>query len=175
MTMKFNRLTQPVAYLALSATLLALMPGRGTAQTLHDAVEVLRSAWQADRKQVIAEAMLFTDAESQYFWPIYRDYQADLNEVGDATLKLVVAYAELYPGVSDKRAKELLKEYLRLEEKRAELKTTYTKKFRKVLPAAKLLRYLQLQNRLDLVTQAQLASAIPLMPLRPSRSTAPQP
>ena len=60
--------------------------------------------------------------------------------------------------------KAMLKEYSALEQKLASKRAWYLKRAAKILPAAKALRWAQLENRMDLGLRLQLASAFPLVP-----------
>ena len=150
--------------LAVAASLLALPAQPATAQTATDEIEALRGLLKADRKVVIAEAMQFTEAESAAFWPLYRDYRAEMDKLGDGIVKLVLEYADAYPNVPEDRAAKLLKNYLALEKDLVSVRAKHLKKIAKVLPASKVLRFAQLENRLDLVLRLQMASAVPLVP-----------
>src|SRR5438093_6990102 len=142
----------------------ALAGHRALAQNAVDEIEVVRSVLKADRKVVMAEGMQLTDRESSAFWPLYREYRAAMDKVGDGRLELVLEYAELYPNVPEEHAKQMLKKYAALEEKSVGVRNKYSKKLAKVLPASKVLRFAQLENRLDLALRVQLAAHIPLMP-----------
>lgn len=157
-----KRLSSALA--VLIAALLICSSQRAVAQNLVDTIEVVRGALKADRKIVIAEGMQLTDSESAAFWPIYRDYRAAMDKLGDGRVELVLEYAELYPSVPEDRAKELLKKYTAIEEKAVAIRNKYLKKLGKVLPTSKVLRFAQLENRLDLAVRVQVAAAIPLVP-----------
>ncbi len=138
--------------------------GLANAQTMRDAVEALRSDLRTDRKVIIAEQMNFTDRESEAFWPIYREYRAEAEKVSDGVVKLILEYGDLYPQVPEEKAKQMLKQYAKAEANLLSIKTKYLKKFGTVLPASKVFRFAQLDNRLDLGIRVGMASAIPLMP-----------
>ena len=108
--------------------------------------------------------MKLTEQESSTFWPTYRDYRAGMDKVGDGRMELVLEYADLYPDVPEDRAKAMLKKYTALEAKAVDVRNKYLKKLNKVLPASKVLRFAQLENRLDLAVRVQIAATIPLMP-----------
>lgn len=148
----------------LAASLLALPAPRAAAQTVTDEIEVLRGDVKADRKVVIAEAMQLTEAESGAFWPLYRDYRAEMDKVGDGIVELVLEYADAYPNVPEDRAAKLLKDYLALEKDLVKVRAKHLRKLAKALPASKVLRFAQVENRLDLVLRLQMASAVPLLP-----------
>jgi len=59
----------------------------------------------------------------------------------------------------------MLKTYTSLQQKHVAQRTSYLKKFEKVLPAAKALRFAQVETRLDLLVQLNLAAKVPLTPL----------
>ena len=162
--MKTTLFSRTALLLAVAASLLALPAQRATAQTVTDEIEVLRGVLKADRKVVIAEAMQLTEAESTAFWPLYREYRAEMDKLGDGIVKLVLEYADAYPNVPEDRAGKLLKDYLALEKDLANVRAKYLKKLAKVLPKSKVLRFAQLENRLDLALRLQMASAVPLVP-----------
>ena len=129
-----------------------------------DAIEVVRSTYKADRQAFLAETMQLTESESAAFWPLYRSYRADMDKIGDGLVKLVLEYADVYPNVPEKRAQAMLKEYLALEQKLVSKRAWYLKRAGKVLPAAKALRWAQLENRMDLALRLQLAGTVPVVP-----------
>jgi hypothetical protein len=63
------------------------------------------------------------------------------------------------------RARQLLKDYTALEEKLAKTRAAYVRRAGKLIPAAKALRWAQVENRMDLMLRLQLASVIPLLPV----------
>jgi hypothetical protein len=149
--------------LALAAAL-AMSASAGAAENITDAIDVVRATYKADRQAFLAEALQLTETESAAFWPLYRSYRADMDKLGDGLVKLVLEYADVYPDVPEKRAQAMLKEYSALEQKLASKRAWYLKRAGKALPAAKALRWAQLENRMDLVLRLQLAGKVPLVP-----------
>ena len=152
------------AVITLAAGLLATVAPRAAAQNVLDEIEVARSTLKVDRKVIIAEGLQLTEAESATFWPLYRQYRAAMDKCADGIVELVLEYADLYPNVPEDRAKKLLKDYTALEQTYASRRAWFFKKFAKVLPAVKAMRFVQLENRLDLVVRLQLAAVVPLVP-----------
>ena len=162
--MKTTLLTRTTLYLTVAAALLTWPVQPGTAQTLTDEVEVVRGLLKADRKIVVAEAMQLTEAESAAFWPLYRDYRAEMDTLGDGIVKLVLEYADLYPNVPEDRAGKMLTDLMALEKDMVNVRAKHVKKLAKVLPKSKVLRFAQVESRLDLALRLQMASAVPLVP-----------
>jgi hypothetical protein len=158
------RFTRTLSIVALASGLLAGTIDQASAQTDQDLIEVARSMLKTDRQAVVVATMELTDTESKDFWPLYREYRFEMDKVNDGLMKLVVEYSKLYPAVPDERAEQMLKDYTEFQRKQVDMRTSYLKKFSKVLPAAKALRFAQVETRLDLVIQLQLAARVPLVP-----------
>jgi len=45
-----------------------------------DTMELLRQKMKADKKLVVGANMDLTESEAQRFWPVYENYQRDLQE-----------------------------------------------------------------------------------------------
>jgi hypothetical protein len=73
-------------------------------QKSEDPIAVARSVIKADRQAVVSTAMQFTEAEANAFWPVYHQYRAEMDKVGDGIRKLIVGM-RAYPDVPDDRAK----------------------------------------------------------------------
>jgi hypothetical protein len=160
--------TKLISSFSVSIMLAGLLPmahGQATDQSEEDAVAVVRSTIKADRQTVVTQTLQLTDKESQEFWPLYHQYRAELDKVGDGLVKLVQQYASEYPNIPDDNAKDMLKELTSLQEKQVATRASFLKKFGKVLPPSKNLRFAQVENRLDLLVQLKLASSIPITPI----------
>jgi len=158
------KLNQTIFLILLTAGV-AVVAEKGNAQTVDDQIQVARGVLKADRKATVAEAMQFTEDEGKAFWPLYEQYRTEMQPHGDALLKLVKDYAQLYPNVPDDRAKAMLKELGAREKKRVETRNWYLKKIEKVMSPAKTLRFAQVETRLDLALRLQLAANVPLVPI----------
>jgi hypothetical protein len=91
-------LDRKVSIILLTAGL-ALVAWKGNAQTVDDEIQAARSALKADRKATVAENMQFTVDEGKAFWPLYEQYRAKMEQHGNALVKLVKEYGQLYPNV----------------------------------------------------------------------------
>jgi len=159
----FRSFTPKIAAMLAAAT---LCPASClAAEDFNASIASDRVAYGSERKVVLAEALQLTETESAAFWPLYAKYRAEQEKLGDALVKLVLEYADVYPDVPEDRARQLLKDYSVLEKNLVSNRASYLKKFEKIMPASKTLRFAQLENRLDLALRLQLASAIPLSPI----------
>jgi hypothetical protein len=127
-----------------------------------DEIALTRAAIQTRRQAIVTAAMDLTAPESQAFWPLYRDYRTDMAKVDDRLVNLIIVYAGNYDSLSDDMATKLLNDYLDIERARLEVKTQYVPRFLGVIPATKVARFYQVDNKLDKKIQAELAAEIPL-------------
>ncbi len=162
---------------AILGAVLAALPNSVRAQAEAnpaDTLELIRSTYQTDRQVVVTRVLQLSDRESEAFWPLYRSYRADMEKIGDGLVKLVLEYADSYPNVSEERSRQLLKQYMALEKELTAKRAWYFKRAGKTLPANKVLRWAQVENRLDLGLRLQLATTIPLVPADKGKRAASQ-
>jgi hypothetical protein len=174
-TRKSNRLALGtfVVLVGVAALLPILLPRRGHAQPAPAAksagpgqldayIDLLRSDIRADKDDVLKANLELSDKESQAFWPVYRQYEDDLRKLNDQRVALIKDYAENYDSLSNEKAKELTTRALDLEEKRAALKKQYLAKFETALPGKALARFYQIESRLNMLIDLQLAANLPI-------------
>ena len=118
---------------------------------------------RADKKLFIAENMQFTETEAKAFWSVYEQYQDELFLLRARTMKLINDYAEVYEKMTNDIAKTLLDELMTIESLGPKLRQTYLPKFRDVLPDVKVVRYFQIENKINAVLTYELAAKIPLI------------
>jgi len=130
-----------------------------------DNMQILREKIKADKKLLVAANMELTESEAKNFWPIYEDYQKDLQKINERLGKLLQSYAADYKNktMTDEKAKKLTDEFLSIEQAEVTLKTSYVPKLSKVLPATKMARYLQIENKIRAVIKYDLAATVPLV------------
>jgi hypothetical protein len=125
-------------------------------------IELMRSVAQTERKALVEQAMHLTAEESTAFWPVYNTYRAEIVKVSDQLVKLVTDYAALRDTLTDAQARTLLTDYLAFEQALLTVRKKYVKRFSKVLPMVKVMRFYQVENKLDLLQRLGAASQIPL-------------
>ena len=128
-----------------------------------DPNELTRSVIQKKRKAIVAKNMALNDSEAQSFWPMYSEYRAGMAKLVDRTLALIDKYASSYETLSEDLAMDLLKEYMKIEGGRLRLKNKYVNEFRRILPTNKVVRFFQVDNKLDAIVAYDLARSIPLV------------
>jgi hypothetical protein len=65
--------------------------------------------------------------------------------------------------LTDDKARKLIDEVLAIDKAEADLKSTYAPKLSKALPVRKVVRYLQIENKIRAVVRYDIASGVPLV------------
>jgi hypothetical protein len=130
-----------------------------------DNMQILRDKIRADKKLVVAANMELTESEAKGFWPIYEQYQKDLQKINQRMANLLESYADDFrkKSLTDEKAKKLINEATAIDQAEANLKTTYAPKLSKALPVRKVVRYLQIENKIRAVVKYDIASGVPLV------------
>ncbi|MGZ3580728.1 MAG: hypothetical protein ACXWMH_08995 [Syntrophales bacterium] len=128
-----------------------------------DNMQIVVEKIKADKKLLVAENMQLSEAEAKAFWPVYNQYQAELFLLRTRTVQLIKDYAAAYQTMTDSTAKKLLDEFMAIETLRMQLGKAYLPKFRKVLSDVKVLRYYQIENKINAALYYELAASIPLI------------
>jgi hypothetical protein len=137
-------------------------PEETPADVMTSDVELTRAAIQLRRQTLVTAAMDLEPREADAFWPLYRQYRLDMQKVNDRYVKLLLTYGENYDNLSDALAAQILKDYLGIEKDRTSIKARYLPRFGKVMPARKVMRFFQVDHKLDAFINAELATQIPL-------------
>lgn len=123
--------------------------------------ELMRSDIRTKKAAMIAERMKFTDQEAAGFWPVYRQYEADLAAINDKKVSIMKEYISRHQSLSDTQAKQLVEDVFDVDQKTLDLRRKCFATLQKTLPAKTIVRWLQLERRLQLLVDAQLAKDLP--------------
>lgn len=126
-------------------------------------IKLLRSDLRGDKKQFIALNMNLTPTEATKFWPLYDQYAADVAKLYDARIQLIKEYAANYDKLTDATAADLNKRAIDNEESFTKLRQNYVPLIGKVLPGKKAALFFQIEKRIALLVDLQIASEIPFV------------
>ena len=128
-------------------------------------MEIVHEKLKADKKLLVAKYMELTESEAKRFWPVFEEYQQDLQKIHERLGSLLQSYAADYRNnsLTDEKAKKLLDEWIALEQDDAKQRKSYAPKVLKVLPAKKAARYLQIESEYRTLLRYDLAATVPLV------------
>jgi hypothetical protein len=146
----------------VTALIICLVLGLPMLALSNEAGELRKQIIFAQKKLVVIENMDLTDEENTAFWPVYQKFQEELFPLAQRTAELILAYASVFQSLTDDQAAKIVDEYLTIQDSRQKVVRKYFKQFKKILPAKKVFRYLQIENKLTAVARFELAQEIPL-------------
>ena len=154
---------KPVLYaMAVTAFVTLVSPFVAAAQSTVDDQQQLLAQIQTDRRTVVLKSMALDDAQVAAFTPVYDTYQAERKKLADRAIELLNTYASNYDSMTDDAAKGILKDWLKLQDDENRLIKDYSKRMAKVLPETKVLRFVQIENKLDALLRLPAVRGVPL-------------
>jgi len=158
--MKFHR-----SAVAIGWSLAALAAVSGAQELRVSSMDVLRAQLDIDKRVVVDENLVLTESAAAAFWPIYDDYQRELQAIDERVVHLVNEYVEAYGNgsITDATAKRLLDESLALDEAEIALRKRYSARLAGVIPAIEAARYLQIERKIRAAVEFDLMDRIPLV------------
>lgn len=126
-------------------------------------IEILRDTLHANKKALVAVNLALTDAEASAFWPVYDRYQQELAAVQGRLLQVIQDYEANFGKMTDEKADELVRKYLAVEQDRARIRQAYLEPISQALPGRKVMRFYQIENKIDAVLRYELAATIPVV------------
>ena len=149
------------------AIMMMVLPALGSAaqDKPADNMQILREKIKADKKLVVATAMELTESEAKNFWPIYDEYQKELQKINRRMVNVLDGYAADFKSKSltDDKAKKLIDEANAIDQAEVNLKSTFAPKLAKALPTIKVARYLQIENKIRAIVRYDIAQGVPLV------------
>ena len=127
-------------------------------------IRLLRSNVQSEKNAIISHNMKFDETESAAFWPVYRAYVHEQNAIAERRLQVITEYAKSLDNMNDAKAKDLAQRMMKVDGDALSLREKYWPQFEKALGGKQAAKFYQVDNRLSLIIDIQLASQIPLIP-----------
>jgi|SRR5690242_6532304 len=131
-------------------------------------MQALRTAVRTDKKAFVASTLNLTPAEAKKFWPLYDEYQRNLDMTNRRRVVAVQQLIAQDKPASDLYAKNLANELIAVDE--AEVKARRALQNRlmrglpsRILPPKKAARYLQLESKIRAVLAYDVAATVPLI------------
>lgn len=131
--------------------------------SLETYLELLKVDIKAKKIKLVSDAIKFTPEEEKKFWPLYNKYDAEMAKIFDRELGIIKEYAENYDKMTDELAENLLNRSLKTEKETVEVKEDYWKKFKKILPTVKAVKFFQVDRRINMLIELQIMANVPVL------------
>ena len=88
---------------------------------IEEYIKLLREDVSSEKAKLLGQVMQFDAEDAAKFWPIYRDYDAELRKVNDLRVANILEYSRSYTNMTDAKADELIKNAMTFQKERDEL------------------------------------------------------
>jgi len=126
-------------------------------------LDLLRKDLRAKRRELTATNLKLTEAEGERFWPVYDQYIKELIAINDKKFALIQDYANNYRTMTNDQALLFIRQWLDFDIATTQLRQKYVPIVSKVLDGKKTATFFQLDRRIAMMIDLQVASQMPLV------------
>jgi hypothetical protein len=126
-------------------------------------MEILLETLRTNKKALIDVNLSLGDEEARAFWPVYDRYAKELATVQDRLVRVIEEYRKTFGRTTDEQAMKLVQDYLAVERDRSEVRQNFLTPISEALPGKKVMRFYQIENKIDAVLRYELAASIPVI------------
>ncbi len=126
-------------------------------------IQLMRQDIRAQRKKIVAANMPLTEEEATRFRPLYDRYIGETIKVNDLRYALIKEYAQSYPNMTNAQADNFIKRWVALDRDNTQLRLKYVPEFEKVISPQKTALFFQIDRRIGMMIELQLANQVPLV------------
>jgi hypothetical protein len=138
-------------------------PVRDTPSISDQDLDLFRKDVRSLKKQLVAVNIDLTDDEAVKFWPVYDRYTAELTTLYDRKYALLQSYAANYETLTSEQSDKYVTGRAEVEEAVMKLRLKYYPLFRQVVSGKSTALFFQMDWRLGLILELQIASQTPLI------------
>jgi hypothetical protein len=154
-----------LAFSLLNVVAVSAQVAQVTVKPLSDEdIKLIRQDIQGAKEGVIKDTMQFSEAEGKAFWPVYKEFADEQRTIAEKRFGVIVDYAQHVDTMTDADASGLTHRLLQVEDDAQALRKKYFPKFEGAVGAKRAAKFYQVDNRLNMILNVQLASEIPLVP-----------
>lgn len=124
-------------------------------------LEIIKSKYNVEKKELVAEFMKFSEEEATRFWPIYEEYEAERTKLGNKRVELLKKYASQYQTITDDQVDDLISDVFDLQEDIISLREKYYGKVKEKLNARRAAGFVQIEEFLENVIRLAIQANIP--------------
>lgn len=126
-------------------------------------VELLRSDIKFQKKFIVSQTMNFSEEDGSVFWPIYKEYEIELDKLGDKRLANIRDFAKNYKKMTDLKADEIINQAFNYQQERLNLKRKIYNKIKEKLNPSTAAKFIQLEHHIQLIVDLKINAKIPLI------------
>jgi hypothetical protein len=125
-------------------------------------IQLMRQDLRTRKQKLIAQNLPMTESEAVKFWAVYGRYAEDLKQINDEKFRLVKQYGDSWGTMTNDEALVYIRRWLEVDEQVHQLRSKYVLSVGQALPGKKAATFFQLDRRISMMMDIQLASQMPL-------------
>jgi len=130
---------------------------------LETYTNLLRKDIRSGKKQLVAANLVLNEAEAQKFWPVYDQYAREVELIYNDRIQIIKDYGASMSTLTNAQASALTKRLLDSDNALTALRKKYEPAVAKVINGKAQALFFQLDRRIGLLIDLQLAIGIPLV------------
>lgn len=138
-------------------------PASPSEQNLNQYIDLMRKDVRSQKSAIMDTVMQLDPDQAAKFWPIYREYDAELTKLNDLRVANIKEYARSYNNLSDTRADDLIQNAILYQKQRMDLLAKYYERVKASLGAVTAARFVQVEQQLLLIIDLQIDSSLPIV------------
>ena len=165
-TLLHSKWTRLLAVLAIALSLSAQgSPPPEVSDNFYNYLQLLRSDFNTVKVDVINKIMKLSETDAKKFWPIYREYENELNKLAMNRAELVDEFirARNNDTFDNSKAQSISRKWFKAQRARLDLLEKYHGKIEKGLTPLQAGQFLQIENQLGLFVDVAIAEQMPLV------------
>jgi len=107
--------------------------------------------------------MKFSEEDASVFWPIYKEYEIELDKLGDKRLANIKDFVNNYDKMTDPKADEIIDQAFNYQKERLELKRNMYDKLKNKLNPSTAAKFIQLEHQIQLIIDMKINAELPLI------------
>lgn len=132
-------------------------------QNVNTYIDLMRKDVRSQKFAIMDTVMQLDLDQAAKFWPIYRDYDAELKKLNDLRVANIKEYAQSYNNLSDAKADELIQNAISYQKQRMDLLAKYYDRVKGSLGGVTAARFAQVEQQLLLIIDLQIDSSLPIV------------
>jgi hypothetical protein len=142
----------------------------GRAATLNDTqnrniagyTQLLHENLTDEKEPVLGSVLQLTPEEAAKFWPIFDQYNAELNKLNASAAASIDAYIKGFPELSAQQADDMVQKSVEYHNQREALLSKYYGLVKEALGPATAARFFEIENQILLLIELQMNSNLPV-------------
>ena len=126
-------------------------------------IELLRSDIKTQAKFIVSQTMKFSEEDASIFWPIYKEYEIELDKLGDKRLANLRDFANNYDKMTDPKADEIINQAFNYQEDRLKIKRNMYEKLKNKFNSSTAAKFIQLEHQIQLIVDLKINAELPLI------------